>query len=55
MEANGDNARALKGTLDTYCASFRQMVSAAKCSILFSPNTSVDNKVEVCEILDIWT
>jgi hypothetical protein len=55
MEANGDNARALKGTLDTYCVSFRQMLSVEKCNILFSTNTSVDNKVEVREIIDIWT
>jgi hypothetical protein len=31
------------------------MLSAEKCNNLFSPHTLVDNKVEVCEILDIWT
>jgi hypothetical protein len=55
MEDDGNNARVLKQVPHSYCGSSGQLVSANKCSIFFTPNTSVDNRVEVCEILDIWT
>jgi hypothetical protein len=55
MESDGDNARCLKKILDLYCSSSGQLVSPNKCSIYFSPNTVVERRVEVCEILDIWT
>jgi hypothetical protein len=45
----------LKSILDAYCDSSGQLVSAAKCSIYISPNTLVDNRIKVCEALDIWT
>ena len=32
-----------------------QLVSEAKSSIYFSPNTNVDSKAEVCQILNIMT
>lgn len=49
------NATCLKRILDDYCAASGKMVSAAKSSIYFSPNTNVDDKVDVCQILDIMT
>jgi hypothetical protein len=55
MEASDENAKQLKQILDAYCSSSGQLVSAAKCSVYFSPNTTVDDKVKVCEELDIWT
>lgn len=55
MQANDGNANSLKRILDDYCAASGQMVSAAKSSIYFSPNTDVDDKVVVCQILDIMT
>ena len=41
MKANISNARTLKKVLETYCQSSGQMVSNAKSSIYFSPNTGV--------------
>lgn len=55
MRADAMNAITLKRILDDYCDASGQMVSAAKSSIYFSPNTSVDDKVDVCQILDIMT
>jgi len=49
---NVDN---LKHLLDSYCASSEQMVSDAKSSIFFSENTSVSDKLEVCQSLNIMT
>lgn len=55
MQADSKNATMLKSILDRYCANSGQKVSAAKSSIFFSPNTNVDVKAEVCDILDIMT
>jgi hypothetical protein len=55
MEANEENVRTLKQVLDLYCSRFGQIVSATKCSIFFNTNTIVDEKVKMCEKLDIWT
>jgi hypothetical protein len=52
IEADEENARTLKPILDLYCESSGQLVSAAKCSVFFIPNTTVDNKVLVCEESD---
>jgi hypothetical protein len=37
MEANEENARALKQILDLYCAISGQLVSVAKCSVFLAP------------------
>ena len=55
MRADAANALTLKKILDDYCVACGQMVSVSKSSIYFSPNTNVDDKVEVCQILDIMT
>lgn len=55
MKADKKNADNLKNILDRYCANSGQMVSEAKCSIFFSPNTDVDMKAKVCEALNIMT
>jgi hypothetical protein len=54
METNGDNGRYLKHSLDSYCINVGQLISAKKCSIICSTNTSIDNRVEVCEVLSIF-
>jgi hypothetical protein len=53
MEANEKNAMMLKKIMDMYCDSSGQMVSDAKSSIYFSPNTHVNDRVVVCEKLNI--
>jgi hypothetical protein len=53
MKADASNATSLRNALDMYCASSGQLVSVAKSSIFFSPNTSAETREEVCEILDI--
>ena len=55
MKANTQNANALRRVLDVYCASSGQLVSTAKSSVFFSPNTSVAVREEVCRNLDILT
>lgn len=55
MRADQRNAQTLKTILDDYCAASGQLVSEAKCSIYFSPNTDVEIKAEVCQILNIMT
>ena len=55
MRADVLNATSLQQVLDTYCASSGQMVSLAKSSIFFSPNTSVVSKAEISQILHIDT
>ena len=49
MQADSANDVTLKKILDDYCAASGQMVSEAKSSIYFSPNTNVDDKVNVCQ------
>jgi hypothetical protein len=55
MKADMDNATSLQQVLDTYCANLGQLVSLAKCSILFSPNTTALMRAEICEALHIDT
>jgi len=55
IHADKRNADNLKHLLDNYCASLGQMVSDAKSSIFFSENTSVSDKLEVCQSLNIMT
>lgn len=53
MEADDDNAVCLRNILESYCAASGQMVSVAKSSVFFSPNTHVLTRQTVCETLDI--
>ena len=55
MKANSANAITLQNILNDYCLASGQMVSAAKSSIYFSPNTIVEEKAEVFQIIDIMT
>jgi hypothetical protein len=55
MKADTNNATSLQQVLDTYCANSGQMVSLAKSSIFFSPNTNVLARAEICEALHITT
>ncbi|GJN37276.1 hypothetical protein PR202_gb26210 [Eleusine coracana subsp. coracana] len=55
MHADRQNAEALKHILNQYCQNSGQQISAAKSSIFFSGNTGVQEKGEVCQILDIMT
>jgi hypothetical protein len=55
MKANMTNATSLQQVLDTYCANSGQLVSVAKSSIFFSPNTNVLVRAEICETLHINT
>jgi hypothetical protein len=55
LKADTINAISLKQVLDSYCANSGQMVSVAKSSIYFSPNTDVNVKVDMCDILHIDT
>jgi hypothetical protein len=51
--ADLSNATALRNALDMYCASSGQLVSDAKSSIFFSPNTNVLVREEICVHLNI--
>lgn len=53
MRADASNATSLQSALDLYCASSGQLVSEAKSSIFFSPNTRVELGEEVCTRLNI--
>jgi hypothetical protein len=55
MKADMNNATSLQRVLDTYCANSGQIVSLAKSSIFFSPNTNVLLRAEICEALHIDT
>ena len=55
MKAIMQSANTLKRVLDTYCGSLGQMVSNAKSSIFFSPNTPVGTREDVCGELHIVT
>jgi hypothetical protein len=55
MKADMTNATSLQHVLDTYCANSGQLVSLAKSSIYFSPNTHVIMRDEICDILHIDT
>jgi hypothetical protein len=55
MGANMTNATSLQRVLDTYRANSGQMVSLAKSSIFFSPNTNALTRAEICDTLHIDT
>ena len=55
MRATVQNASTLKRVLDTYCESSGQRVSTPKSSIFFSPNTRVNERENVCGMLNILT
>jgi hypothetical protein len=55
MKADMDNATSLQRVLDAYCQNSGQMVSVAKSSIFFSPNTNVLVRADICEVLHIDT
>jgi hypothetical protein len=55
MKADMNNASSLQRVLDTYCANSGQMVSLAKSSIFFLPNTNALLRAEICEELHINT
>jgi hypothetical protein len=55
MKADMTNATSLQQVLDTYCTNSGQMVSLAKSSIFFSPNTNALLRSEICEALHIDT
>jgi hypothetical protein len=53
IKADMSNATSLQQVLDTYCANSGQLVSVAKSSIFFSPNTHVLVRSEICQLLHI--
>jgi hypothetical protein len=53
MTTDMSNATPLCNALDMYCASSRQIVSDAKSSIFFRPNTDVQVREEMCSNLNI--
>jgi hypothetical protein len=55
MRANAMNAEALKSILDSYFTASGQRVSVEKSSIFSSPNTKVEDKEQICTILNILT
>jgi hypothetical protein len=55
MKANTQYASTLKHILETYCSSSGKLVSNAKSSIFFSPNTPIGVKEDVCRELNIVT
>ena len=55
MKADTLNAASLQHVLETYCQSSGKMVSFAKSSVFFSPNTSVVTRAEICQELHIDT
>ena len=55
MKADTPNAASLQHVFDTYCQSSGKMVSVAKSSIFFSPNTPVISRAEICQLLHIDT
>jgi hypothetical protein len=55
MQADEGNAECLKRILNTYCRASGQLVSTAKSTIFFSPNTEVAERESICVKLDIMT
>ena len=53
MRADTLNATSLTNALNMYCASSGQLVSDAKSSVFFSPNTSVEVRADICSQLNI--
>jgi hypothetical protein len=55
MNADRKNGLKLKDILDSYCANSGQKLSESKSSIFSSPDTVVEERAEVCQILNILT
>jgi hypothetical protein len=55
MQADEANATNLKRILDEYCQASGQLVSTAKSSVFFSPNTHVEERAAICTRLEIMT
>jgi hypothetical protein len=55
MNVDRKNALKLKEILDRYCENSGKKLSGNKSIIFFSPNTVVDVRAEVCQILNILT
>jgi hypothetical protein len=55
LKAYLNNAISLQQVLESYCANSGQLVSVAKLSVFFSPNTHVDARIQVCNTLNIDT
>jgi hypothetical protein len=55
MKVDMNNTTSLQWVLDSYYANSGQLVSLAKSSIYFSPNTNVLLRVEICDTLHIDT
>jgi hypothetical protein len=55
LKADMNNAILLQQVLDMYSANLGQLVSVAKSSIFFSPNTHVEPRVDICNTLNINT
>jgi hypothetical protein len=53
MKADMTNATSLQQVLDTYYVNSRQLVSVAKSSIFFSPDTNVLLRAEICKALHV--
>ncbi|GJN36877.1 hypothetical protein PR202_gb25813 [Eleusine coracana subsp. coracana] len=53
MKVSSRNAECLKDILTKYCDSSGQKISEGKSSIFFSGNTDVEEKMVVCNILNI--
>jgi hypothetical protein len=55
LKADLNNAISLQQVLESYCANSGQLISVAKSSVFFSPNTHVDARIQVCNTLNIDT
>jgi hypothetical protein len=55
LKSDLNNAISLQQVLDSYCANSGQLISVAKSSVFFSPNTHVDARIQVCNTLNIDT
>ena len=55
MKADMKNADTLRNVLFAYCNASGQLVSVEKSRIFFSPNTKVEDKAQICTILNIMT
>ncbi|GJM86970.1 hypothetical protein PR202_ga02878 [Eleusine coracana subsp. coracana] len=53
MKVSRRNAKCLKGILTKYCDSSGQKISEGKSSIFFWGNTDIEEKIVVCNILNI--
>ncbi|GJN35059.1 hypothetical protein PR202_gb23789 [Eleusine coracana subsp. coracana] len=53
MHADLRNAEVIKAILDRYCLNSGKKISEEKSSVFFSTNTTVDDKAQVCQTLNI--